>query len=374
MLPNVVRIGGIVTLGVSQSLVTTSRTRRSPQARASSEPLSDWPYQRRQRLRQRSERRDRMTSQAKSDRVPIGIVAWGTHSVQAVTLRRRNVSTVRSVHRARGRAIASCVMIDRPVRVGLQIHPQHAEYAAIRRTVAAAEESGADVVFNWDHFYPLYGDLDGKHFECWTMLGAWAEQTSQIEIGALVTCNSYRNPDLLGDMARTVDHLSGGRLILGVGAGWFEKDYRNFGYDFGTPGTRLAALEDALPRIDARLAAGNPPPTCKVPLLIGGGGERKTLRQVARHADIWHTFGDAATIAHKRAVLEDWCAKERRDPAEIELSCGVDTEGDNARPEVFGEQLHAVGMRLFTVGVTGPDFDLGALQNWVAWRDDKNAG
>ena len=228
-------------------------------------------------------------------------------------------------------------MIDRPVRVGLQIHPQHAEYAAIRRTVAAAEESGADVVFNWDHFYPLYGDLDGKHFECWTMLGAWAEQTSQIEIGALVTCNSYRNPDLLGDMARTVDHLSGGRLVLGVGAGWFEKDYRNFGYDFGTPGTRLAALEDALPRIDARLAAGNPPPT------------------------------------RKRAVLEDWCVKERRDPSEIELSCGVDTEGDNARPEVLGEQLHAVGTRLFTVGVTGPDFDLGALQNWVAWRDDKNA-
>ncbi len=110
-----------------------------------------------------------------------------------------------------------------------------------------------------------------------------------------------------------------------------------------------------------------------MPLLIGGGGERKTLRQVARHADIWHTFGDVATVAHKRAVLEDWCAKERRDPAEIELSCGVDTEGDNARPEVLGEQLHAVGTRLFTVGVTGPDFDLGALRNWVASRDDKNS-
>jgi probable F420-dependent oxidoreductase len=256
---------------------------------------------------------------------------------------------------------------SRPVRIGVQLQPQHGEYADLRRAVGTAEELGVDVAFNWDHFYPLYGDPDGKHFECWSILGAWAEQTDRIEIGALVTCNSYRNPDLLADMARTIDHISGGRLILGIGAGWFEKDYDNFGYDFGTPGSRLAALGEALPRIDRRLAAGNPAPTRKVPVLIGGGGERKTLRLVARHADIWHGFGDVATIARKHEVLDEWCAKEGRDPDDIERSCGV--SGD---PATTGEQLYAGGTRLFTVGMDGPDWDLGPVKEWLAFRDAKN--
>lgn len=253
---------------------------------------------------------------------------------------------------------------SRPVRIGLQLQQQHADYAQIRGTVAAAEELGADIVFNWDHFYPLYGEPEGKHFECWTMLGAWAEATSRVQIGALVTCNSYRNPELLADMARTVDHVSGGRLILGIGSGWFQKDYDEYGYEFGTAGGRLDALGQALPRIESRLGKLNPPPTRKIPVLIGGGGEQKTLRLVARHADIWHSFGGPDEIERKVAILRRHCAEVGRDPAEIEVSAGVRGE-----PDDLGPKLRDLGVTMFTVGVSGPDYDLDRLGQWIAWRD-----
>lgn len=258
-------------------------------------------------------------------------------------------------------------MTGRPVRIGVQLQPQHADYAEIRRAVAKAEEMGVDLIFNWDHFYPLYGEADGKHFECWTMLGAWAEATERVEIGALVTCNSYRNPELLADMARTVDHVSDGRLVLGIGAGWFERDYDEYGFEFGTAGSRLAELSESLPRIEARWTRLNPAPTRKIPVLVGGGGEKKTLRYTAKHADIWHGFGDAETITRKHEVLDAWCADIGRDPSEIERSAGV--EGD---PDDVGEQLYAVGTRLLTISMDGPSFDLATLEPWLAWRDAKN--
>jgi len=257
-------------------------------------------------------------------------------------------------------------MTSRDVRIGVQLQPQHASYAALRDAVAEAEEIGADIVFNWDHFYPLYGDPDGAHFECWTMLGAWAQQTSRVEIGALVTCNSYRNPELLADMARTVDHISDGRLILGIGSGWFERDYQEYGYEFGTAGSRLDDLAGALPRIESRWAKLNPAPTRKIPVLIGGGGERKTLRMVAQHADIWHSFADLDTFRHKSGVLDNWCRELGRDPGEIERSVGV-----QGKPAELGPYLLAAGASLFTVGLGGPNYDLSAVRDWVAWRDSQ---
>ncbi|MRH86481.1 LLM class F420-dependent oxidoreductase [Nocardia sp. SYP-A9097] len=257
--------------------------------------------------------------------------------------------------------------MSRPVRIGVQLQPQHApDYGLIRDAVRRSEDAGVDIVFNWDHFYPLYGDPEGAHFECWTMLAAIAEQTERVELGALVTGGGYRNPDLLADMARTVDHISGGRFILGIGAGWFEKDYERYGYEFGTAGSRLDLLKDYLARITDRLAKLNPQPVRDIPILIGGGGEKKTLRLAAQYADIWHSFADLEVLQRKSGILADHCAAVGTDPVAIEKS--VDWPGaDKAAAFV------AAGATLFTVGVGGPDYNLEGVQQAVAWRDKFSA-
>jgi len=257
---------------------------------------------------------------------------------------------------------------DRPVRLGVQVQQQHATYPKIRETVRELDDLGVDILFNWDHFFPLSGDSDGLHFEAWTELGSWAEITSHAEFGTLVNCNSYRNPDLQADMARTLDHISGGRFIFGTGSGWFERDYDEYGYEFGTAGSRLDALAEALPRIEQRWAKLNPPPVREIPVLIGGGGEKKTLRLVAQHADIWHYSTAPEDLQRKLDILAEHCAAVGRDINEIEFS----NEQRSGGLEV-ADQLRELGVSLFTVGISGPDYDLEIVKQWLAWRDAQNA-
>lgn len=256
------------------------------------------------------------------------------------------------------------------VRVGAQIHPQHAEYRDMRRAWLEVEEAGADTLFTWDHFYPLYGEPEGKHFECWSLLAAMAEATERVDFGALVTCNSYRNANLLADMARTVDHISGGRHILGIGSGWFQKDYDEYGYEFGTAIDRLRALEASMPVIEDRLGKLNPPPVRQpLPVMIGGGGEKVTLRIVARHAHIWNGFGDPEEAGRKSRILDEHCRDIGRDPSEIERSV-LGSPDQISDPDGYVEN----GITHLILGFNGPDYDLGPLRELVAWRDGLRSG
>lgn len=208
-------------------------------------------------------------------------------------------------------------------KVGVQLHPQQTTMKELREAWRAVDQLGVDSIFTWDHFFPLYGDPEGPHFEAMSLLAAVAVETSHAMIGALVTANTYRNPNLLADIARTIDHLSEGRFIIGIGAGWFERDYKEYGYEFGTAVSRLRMLDQNLPIVKERLRRLNPPPIGKVPILVGGGGERVTLRIAARDADMWNTFGPAATYARKCKVLDEWCRKLGRDPASIERTVSI---------------------------------------------------
>jgi probable F420-dependent oxidoreductase len=257
--------------------------------------------------------------------------------------------------------------VDVPARVAVQITNEYGDYAEVRDTVRTLEDLGVDIVFNWDHFFPLFGPPHGPHLEAWTMLGALAEQTSRVTLGPLVNCTAYRNADLQADMARTVDHISGGRFIFGTGSGWLARDFDEYGYPFGTPGSRLDALAADLPRIKARWKRLNPAPVRDIPVLIGGAGERKTLRIVAQHADIWHSLSDAATLRHKLGVLGDWCDRVGRDPDEIEV--GVTVSNPRAVSDYTRlDELHAMGVRIFQGRAMGlPDLD--GVRRLLRWRD-----
>lgn len=246
-------------------------------------------------------------------------------------------------------------------RVGVQLHPQQCSVQQLRAAWRAADELGVDTIWLWDHFFPLYNDPDAPHWECYSLLAAMAVDTQHAEFGALVTCNSYRNPELLADMSRTIDHLGEGRFILGIGSGWFERDYTEYGYEFGTAPSRLQDLESALPRIMQRFDALNPPPI-SIPILIGGSGEKVTLRLVAEHADAWNTFGPPENFAAKNAILDEWCARVGRDPAQIERTVAI-------QPHELGDvdAYLAAGAQHLIVMVGAP-YDLDPVEHLMDLR------
>jgi probable F420-dependent oxidoreductase len=262
------------------------------------------------------------------------------------------------------------------IRIAAQLHPQHGSFRQFRQASRDADEIGYDLIYTWDHFYPLYGDRDGSHFECWSLLAAMAEITERAEIGPLVSAVPYRSPDLVADMARTIDHISGGRLVLGLGAGWLRRDFEEYGFEFGTVRGRLAELEAALPRIVHRFERLVPPPTRRIPILIGGVGERHTLRLVAAHADGWHAMFPARPdqLEPKVAALLRWCDEAGRNPAEIEMGVGVEPDDLDRFLDEDAEVYVGMGFTQFTLGFNGPDWPVEAGKRWLEWRDACNQG
>ena len=256
-------------------------------------------------------------------------------------------------------------MASTPLSVGIQLHPQATTVDDMRRAWRSADEMGADSIWTWDHFFPLYGDADAAHFEGWTLLSVMAADTSRAKLGMLVTGNSYRNPELLADMARTLDHVSGGRMYLGVGAGWFERDYDEFGYEFGTGPSRLRDLAQALPIIEERMQAEDPPPVRNpIPLLIGGGGEKVTLKLVAQYADMWNGFGPPEVWGHKNQVLTGWCEIGGRDPAAIERTVHLESNVIPADLDAFAR----AGATHFILGLGAP-WDYEKAEQLLRWRE-----
>jgi F420-dependent oxidoreductase-like protein len=223
-----------------------------------------------------------------------------------------------------------------PVRIGAAFWIQRTDWPSLRDAVVAAERSGVDSLWVDDHLLCDEGDPNDSKLEGWATLAALAAATSRAQIGLLVAANTFRNPGLTAKLATTVDHVSDGRSVLGLGGGWFDREHEAFGVDFGSGhGERLDRLEESVGLIRRLLdgervthegrfyrfndALCEPRPVQDpLPILIGGSGPRKTLRTVARHADLWNAYGTPETLAASDAILVEHCAAVGRDPASIE--------------------------------------------------------
>lgn len=212
-------------------------------------------------------------------------------------------------------------------------------YEAVVRCAHEAEAAGFDSIWVYDHFHTLPGLPPGPVFEAWTLCAALAAATKRMRIGQMVTCNEYRPPALLAKMASCVDVISGGRLIVGMGAGWYQEEAEAYGYDFGDMPDRLRRLGEAVEVMKAmwsgsaadfagrefRVRGAINEPSARPPLWIGGGGEKVTLKLVARHAEGCNFGGDPDTIRHKLDVLERHCEAVGRDSSTITRSSSIES-------------------------------------------------
>ncbi len=229
-----------------------------------------------------------------------------------------------------------------PVKLGVLAWNQYTSWPALHDAGVRADELGYDALWTWDHLYPIVGSHEGPILEGWVTLAAWAQATSRIRLGLMVGANPFRNPALVGKMATTLDHISGGRAILGIGGAWFETEHRAYGLEFGaSPGERLRWLEEAVRIMRGMLHGERPsgeryyatrevinlpsPLQERLPLLVGGGGERRTLRIVARYADACNLGGGFDNVKHKDEVLRRHCEEVGRDESEIERTVATGT-------------------------------------------------
>ncbi len=225
--------------------------------------------------------------------------------------------------------------------LGINLWSQASDWPGFLAAAQRADDLGYDHIWTWDHLLAIFGDPNQAIFEGYTALAAVAQATKRARLGLFVGANTFRNPGLAVKAVTTIDHISGGRAILGIGGAWFEAEHQAFGLDFGAGfGQRLDWLAEAVPAMRTLLDGGEvtsraggryafdrltiapPPIQAHLPIMIGGSGERKTLRIVAEYADIWNAFGTPETLAHKDAVLRDHCADVGRDPASIERTVG----------------------------------------------------
>jgi F420-dependent oxidoreductase-like protein len=228
--------------------------------------------------------------------------------------------------------------LSHPIRFGIQVPQQNTTWPEMLSLWQEVDTLGYDTAWVFDHFMPIFSDPTGPCLEGWTALSALAMASSKVRIGVMVTGNTYRNPAVLAKMATTVDIVSAGRLILGIGAGWFALEHQQYGIPFPSMGGRLQRLDESLEMIkllwtrehanfagrhyQLQDASFNPKPLQKPhpPILVGATGENIALGIVARHAQMWNCFGTPEVLRHKIERLTDHCERIGRDPATIEKS------------------------------------------------------